>query len=78
MDNDENDFSSADSYERKPRFNDNRNSYSERGSPRTDNVFDDDRSERSNQRSYDRKPRRNSESNTDLYDTVLTNLNKRD
>jgi len=78
MDNDENDFSSADSYERKPRFNENRNSYSERSSPRTDNVFDDDRSERSNQRSYDRKPRRNSESNTDLYDTVLTNLNKRD
>ena len=86
MNDDENDFSSADSYERKPRFNenrnfDNRNSYSDRDSPRTDNFFDDDRSERSNQRSYDRKPRRNYEGqsdNTDLYDTVLSNLNKKD
>merc|ERR1719464_1964096 len=87
MDDDENDFSSADSYERKPRFNENRNfnnnrnSYSDRREPRTDNIFDEDRSERSNQRSYDRKPRRNYEgqsNNTDLYDTVLSNLNKRD
>jgi len=87
MDNDENDFSSSDSYERKPRFNENRNSnnrsnsYSERGSARTDNIFDDDSSERSNQRSYDRKPRRNSESqsnNADLYDTVISNFNKKD
>ena len=73
MDENENDYRN---------FNKNRNSYSsDRREPRTDNIYDDDRSERSNQRSYDRKPRRNFEgqsNNTDLYDTVLSNLNKRD